>query len=78
VRNEKGIGIAWLQLFHRTTRSITLTEQGKKFFNACEMIEQNCFEAVNHLKHDFKSMQGSLKITAPMQRENSFLRSQTG
>lgn len=62
-----------IQLLHRTTRSITLTEQGKQFFEACELIEQNCFDAVNHLKHDFKSMQGTLKITAPIDFGIQFL-----
>lgn len=62
-----------IQLLHRTTRSITLTEQGKQFFDACERIEQNCSDAVNHIKHDFKSMQGTLKITAPIDFGIQFL-----
>lgn len=62
-----------IKLLHRTTRSISLTEQGKQFFEACVGIEENCADAVNQLKHDFSAMQGTLKITAPVDFGIQFL-----
>lgn len=62
-----------IQLLHRTTRSITLTEQGKQFFAACEVIEENCSDAVNQLKHNFNNMSGTLKVTAPIDFGIQFL-----
>ena len=53
-----------MQLLHRTSRSMTLTEQGKQFFHSCEGIEQACAEAVTNIKHDYSAMQGTLRITA--------------
>jgi DNA-binding transcriptional LysR family regulator len=62
-----------IQLLHRTTRSMILTEQGQQFFIACEAIEESCVEAVNHLKHNFSTMSGTLKITAPIDFGIQFL-----
>jgi DNA-binding transcriptional LysR family regulator len=62
-----------IQLLYRTTRTMALTEHGKQFFSSCETIEENCAEAINHLKHDFSSMQGTLKITAPIDFGIQFL-----
>lgn len=62
-----------IQLLHRTTRSMTLTEQGRQFFSAYEGIEERCAAAVNQVKHDFKSMQGTIKITAPIDFGIQFL-----
>lgn len=60
---EKMLG---MQLLHRTTRTMSLTEQGKQFFSIYEGIEERCAEAVNLIKHDFHEMQGTVKITAPI------------
>lgn len=62
-----------IKLLHRTTRSMTLTEQGKQFFTACEGIEESCISAVHSLEHNFNSMQGTLKITAPNDFGRQFL-----
>lgn len=62
-----------IQLLYRTTRVMTLTEQGKQFFSSCEMLEETYAEAIHHLKHDFSSMQGTLKITAPIDFGIQFL-----
>ncbi len=59
---ESALGIP---LLHRTTRSVVLTEEGRKFFEACGSIEENFQEAINGLTHDFQSMEGTLRITAP-------------
>lgn len=62
-----------IQLLYRTTRSIALTEQGLQFFAACEGLEEGYFEAINDLKQDFKSLHGTLKITAPIDFGIQFL-----
>ncbi len=62
-----------MTLLHRTTRSMSLTEQGKQFFTACEGIEESCTNAVHSLENDFGSMQGTLKITAPIDFGIQFL-----
>lgn len=62
-----------IQLLHRTTRSITLTEHGQQFLAACEGLEEGYFEAINDLKQDFKSLRGTLKITAPIDFGIQFL-----
>jgi len=62
-----------IQLLHRTTRSITLTEHGQQFLAACEGLEESYSEAINDLKQDFKSLRGTLKITAPIDFGIQFL-----
>lgn len=62
-----------MQLLHRTTRSIALTEHGQQFLAACEGIEEGYSEAINDLKQDFKSLRGTLKITAPIDFGIQFL-----
>jgi DNA-binding transcriptional LysR family regulator len=62
-----------LQLLHRTTRSLSLTEQGKQFFTACQGIEESCVEAVNQLKQDYSKMEGTLRVTAPIDFGIQFL-----
>lgn len=62
-----------IPLLHRTTRSVVLTEAGKKFFESCEAIEENYQEAINSLTHDFKGMEGTLRITAPIDFGIQFL-----
>ena len=66
-------GLLGMQLLHRTTRKMTLTEQGKQFFSVYEGIEERCSEAVNLLKHDFTDMSGTVKITAPIDFGIQFL-----
>ncbi len=61
------------QLLHRTTRSLVLTEAGKQFFESCRLIEEHYDEAVENLKNDFSAIQGSLKITAPIDFGIEFL-----
>lgn len=62
-----------IKLLHRTTRSMTLTEYGEQLLAACEGLEEGYFEAINDLKQDFKSLQGTLKITAPIDFGIQFL-----
>ncbi len=67
---EEMLGI---QLLHRTTRRMTLTEQGKQFYAAYEGIEESCASAVNSLKHDFHGMYGTVRLTAPIDFGMRFL-----
>lgn len=62
-----------IPLLHRTTRSIALTEHGQQFLAACEGLEEGYSEAINDLKQDFKSLRGTLKITAPIDFGIQFL-----
>ncbi len=62
-----------IRLLHRTTRSLYLTEQGRKFFDSCTNIEEILEEAVNTIKHDFNALHGTLKITAPIDFGIQFL-----
>jgi DNA-binding transcriptional LysR family regulator len=55
-----------VRLLHRTTRTMTLTEQGQQFFSTYSGIEEQCVDAVNVLKNDFYGMHGTVKITAPV------------
>lgn len=69
-RLEELLGI---RLLYRTTRSLQLTEQGKQFYASCQGIEEQYSEAVNTLKHDFGAIQGTLKISAPIDFGIEFL-----
>src|SRR3990167_1091409 len=69
-RLEKLLGV---QLLYRTTRSLALTEQGKQFYTSCQGIDEQYNEAVNTLKRDFSGMQGTLKVTAPIDFGIEFL-----
>lgn len=69
-RLEEQLGI---QLLFRTTRSLVLTEEGKQFYQACLGIEESYDEAIHSLQQDFKSIHGTLKITAPVDFGIEFL-----
>lgn len=62
-----------IQLLHRTTRTLSLTEQGKQFYESCQNIEEIYDNAVESLKRDFSAMRGTLKITAPLDFGVKFL-----
>jgi DNA-binding transcriptional LysR family regulator len=62
-----------VRLLHRTTRTLSLTEQGREFFLAYSGIEEKCEEAVNTLKHDFHELSGTVSITAPVDFGIQFL-----
>lgn len=67
---EADLGVA---LLHRTTRHVAMTEAGKKFYEACLGIDESFHEAIHALKQDFTSMQGTLRITAPVDFGIQFL-----
>src|SRR3990167_6250670 len=55
-----------IQLLHRTTRVLILTDEGKQFYDAYEGISERCDEALNNLKQDFSGMTGTVRLTAPV------------
>jgi DNA-binding transcriptional LysR family regulator len=67
---ESTLGI---QLLHRTTRSMTLTESGEQFFLSCRDLEETYEEAISALKDTFEAMRGTLRITAPISFGSEFL-----
>ncbi|KAK0331074.1 hypothetical protein LTR94_030340, partial [Friedmanniomyces endolithicus] len=50
------------QLFHRTTRTVRLTDTGRVFFERCERIAQERDEAIA-LIGDRSEPQGELRVT---------------
>ncbi|EKD71987.1 MAG: LysR family transcriptional regulator [uncultured bacterium] len=69
-RLEELLGV---KLLYRTTRTSVLTEQGKQFYASCQGIEAQYNEAVNSLTHDFTAMQGTVRMTAPIDFGIEFL-----
>ncbi len=53
------------RLLYRTTRSLSLTEVGTRFFAHCGDIRTSYEAALNDLKTDSDSPSGTLSITAP-------------
>lgn len=53
------------RLLHRTTRSITLTDAGQKFYGACLRVLDEVEQAEALLQNDRESLSGQLRITAP-------------
>lgn len=54
------------QLFQRTTRSLTLTEQGTRFYVKSKDIVQSVNEARNLVSTEQRGLSGILKVAAPM------------
>ncbi|NKB76023.1 MAG: LysR family transcriptional regulator [Gammaproteobacteria bacterium] len=53
------------QLFHRTTRSVTLTETGKAYFERCVPILDQLDELEGVIQEKQSEIIGSIRITAP-------------
>lgn len=53
------------RLFNRTTRKVTLTNSGQKFYNIALRIVADLFEVESILKQEATQLSGRLKITAP-------------
>ena len=62
-----------LTLFHRTTRSVTLTESGKQLFSALEKSNVELSSLIELLAEDRQRPFGKLKINAPMSFGEKFL-----
>ncbi|HUN73559.1 MAG TPA: LysR family transcriptional regulator [Steroidobacteraceae bacterium] len=54
------------RLFHRTTRRVELTEQGKTFFAACQRVLEDLKDAEEALGGEYRTPKGELSITAPV------------
>jgi len=53
-----------VKLLKRTTRSISLTDEGREFYNECLQILENIDQLENKLKSGQEKITGSLKVTA--------------
>ena len=62
-----------LTLFHRTTRSVALTESGKQLFSALEKSNEELSSLIELLAEDRQRPFGKLKINAPMSFGEKFL-----
>lgn len=54
------------RLFHRTTRSLRLTEQGQRYLEDCRRILAEVEEAEDALRGEHSAPQGTLHLTAPV------------
>jgi DNA-binding transcriptional LysR family regulator len=55
------------KLFHRTTRSINLTEAGQELFEKARQIQFLAREAEMRVKDMTQAVEGNLKVTAPFE-----------
>ncbi|MCJ2376974.1 LysR family transcriptional regulator [Vibrio sp. ZSDZ34] len=55
-----------MKLLNRTTRSISLTEAGKVYFDNCQVISQQAIAAQHTIENFKNEPQGLLKITCPV------------
>ena len=67
---ENKIGIV---LFNRTTRVVTLTEEGKKLFDTVEKAGDEISNALDILAEGLEKPSGTLKVNAPMAFGERFL-----
>lgn len=54
-----------VRLLHRTTRSITLTDDGRHYFDFCERILTEIKETEEAMTNRMRSAQGNLSVVAP-------------
>ncbi|HDY7637845.1 TPA: LysR family transcriptional regulator [Vibrio vulnificus] len=62
------------RLFHRTTRSISLTEVGEELYTKAKQIQLLAVEAEMRVKDITQEVSGDLKITAPIEFGRSLCR----
>ncbi|ABS77077.1 LysR family transcriptional regulator [Coxiella burnetii] len=62
-----------VKLLHRTTRHLTLTEEGNLFLESCAKIVHEKKLAISLLKESQAEPSGHLKVTAPPSMCNTFL-----
>jgi DNA-binding transcriptional LysR family regulator len=63
-RMEERLGV---RLFHRITRSVTLTAEGEMFLERCRRIIQEAEQAEIELSQLAESPRGKLRISVPLQ-----------
>lgn len=54
-----------VRLFHRTTRSLTLTEEGERLFELANPGMRLLDEAIDHVQNSRRDMDGVIRIAAP-------------
>jgi len=59
---ERRVGV---RLFHRTTRKMTLTEEGMKFYNACVTAIEAIDDGVRSLRASGQEAFGMVRVAAP-------------
>ena len=55
-----------MRLFHRTTRSLSLTEVGKEYLDGCRTIIEKLDEMESNLVQTTRDPRGTLRIATPM------------
>ncbi len=55
-----------VQLVQRTTRSMTVTEEGNRFYLSCKRILEDLQEAQNQVSDSAGELTGNIKIAAPL------------
>jgi DNA-binding transcriptional LysR family regulator len=55
-----------VRLFHRTTRRVTLTEEGRRYRDSCRAIFALVSDAENELDTDREEPRGNIVLTAPV------------
>jgi len=67
---EAALGV---RLFHRTTRSLSLTAEGETFLPYAQALVDNESEALAHLRSDGRGASGLLRVSAPIAFGTKFL-----
>lgn len=55
-----------VQLLHRSTRQLALTEVGEQYYFSCARIAEEVALASEQIKHYSKAVSGTLKLTCPV------------
>ena len=61
-RLELSLGV---RLFHRTTRKVTLTDEGRDFYDRCHRILEDLHEAQTVLSESAQTPRGRLRVSLP-------------
>ncbi len=62
-----------VRLLKRSTRSLTLTEQGTTFYQRCRLIVQQAQEAESEMLDSLEAPRGILRVSAPVEEGNDVL-----
>jgi DNA-binding transcriptional LysR family regulator len=60
---EEQLGV---ELFHRSTRKLSLTDSGRAFYERCEQILDDLTEAENAVSELHQEIGGTIKVAAPL------------
>ena len=67
---ESDLGV---RLLKRSTRSLTLTEQGSTFYQRCSLIVQQAQDAESEMLDSLAAPRGILRVSAPVEEGNDLL-----